>query len=115
LLEIREITADSIEYQHEKQLRDEMLRLPLGLRLTDYDTAQDADNFHFAAFNSASELVACVLLQPLSNTAVQLRQMAVRVDVQNQGVGKSLVEYAESQARAKHYKIIELLIPSSNS
>jgi predicted GNAT family N-acyltransferase len=108
LLEIRDITVDSIEYQQEKQLRNQILRFPLGLSLSDADTSQDDNNYHFAVFNPAGELIACVLLQPLNNTTVQLRQMAVRNDAQKQGVGRRLVKYAEARASAYQYKIIEL-------
>ena len=45
------------------------------------------------------QVVACLVLKPLANRQVRLRQMAVAAGFQRRGIGTRLVRYAESFLR----------------
>jgi len=97
---IREIKFGSVDYENELRLRNEVLRLPLGLVLGGKDTATDNVELHLGAF-SDSRLVGCLLLRMNSPEQVQMRQVAVDPSVHGQGVGRKLVEAFEEAARAR--------------
>lgn len=90
-LEFRSIPHDSEAYRLECELRNEVLRRPLGLDLRDDDLTAEAHQWHFGLFNGAS-LVACVIVMPLTRTEVKLRQMAVAPAAQGGGLGRLLLE-----------------------
>ncbi len=74
-------------------LRDEVLRQPLGMKLSAHDTAGEESQQHFGAFNG-ERLVACVVAHVISDSA-QFRQMAVAESERGRGVGKRLLVFAE--------------------
>ena len=84
-----------------------MLRRPLGIALSDRDTATDDKELHIAAFENG-EVVGCVLLRPLGAGVVKLRQAAVYDRCQGQGVGARLVKHAEDMARARGFEVMEM-------
>lgn len=88
---LREITYGTDEYAAECELRDQVLRKPLGLSLYDEDLGTERNQRHFALFEG-SELIACVVAAPVSATEVKLRQMAVAPDQQGRGLGRLLLE-----------------------
>ena len=48
-------------------------------------------------------IIGCCILTPVNNNTVQLRQMAVEKLYQGQGIGNSVLEFAEQQAKTKSY------------
>ncbi|QDT14916.1 GNAT family N-acetyltransferase [Alienimonas californiensis] len=92
----REIPFGSAEYRQEYELRDEVLRRPLGHRLADDDLSGEAEQLHFGLFDAES-LLACVVAVPLAPGDVKLRQMAVRPDAHGQGLGRRLMEAVEQE------------------
>jgi GNAT superfamily N-acetyltransferase len=101
----RRIMYGSDAYRAMLDLRREMLRLPLGLELMEADTAGEQDEHLVAAFEG-ERMIGCVVLRPLADGAVQLRQMAVRNDHQGRGVGSALVAFAETLARDEGFRRI---------
>lgn len=99
-LEIHEIQFGSPDYQREVALRQLVLRDPLGLRFSAEDLAKENSDVHFAAF-SDGKLVGCLLLSPVSPTALKMRQVAVDPGSQGLGIGRRLVEACEAFSRAK--------------
>jgi predicted GNAT family N-acyltransferase len=85
-------------------LRDEILRRPLGLEFHPQELAAEFDSIHLACYHSSWELVACLVLVPLPNAQMKMRQVAVREDQQGRGIGKLLVEASEVFARESGYK-----------
>ena len=85
-------------YDAALQLRENVLRKPLGIPLRDVDTADDATEELFCAL-SGERLIACLNLKPVDATTMKLRQMAVEPASQKSGVGSALVRYAEQWAR----------------
>ena len=95
------------EYEETVALRDEVLRNPLGLSYDPAELAGEKDSFHFA-LRDGSEVVACLVLKPLDERCIKMRQLAVRESSQGKGFGRELVSYAESFAKGKGYEEIVL-------
>ena len=89
--EFRPIPPVSAAYRLECELRNEVLRRPLGLDLRDEDLTAEADQSHYGLFEG-EKLLACVIVMPLTGTEVRLRQMAVSPAAQGQGLGRRLLE-----------------------
>lgn len=107
LLSIKEITYGSVEYQLEIELRSRVLREPLGLQFTEKELAKDVQDIHLGAFQD-SQLVGCVILSPLNQHQVKMRQVAVDFKVQGQGVGRKLVKAFEIKAQQLGFSEIHL-------
>jgi len=86
-------------------LRDEILRIPLGLKLSREDLEAEGDSHHLAGYVE-NRLVACLVLKPLGEGKVRLRQMAVAKSSQRKGIGSALMKFAESHARRLGYSEI---------
>jgi predicted GNAT family N-acyltransferase len=95
---ICEIAPGSREYRAAVDLRDAVLRKPLGLRLSAEDLDSEDHSRHVACF-LGDRLVACLVLRPLEGGDVRMRQVAVAPDLQRQGIGTELVEFSETLAR----------------
>ena len=95
------------EYEETVALRDEVLRKPLGLSYDPAELAGEKDSFHFA-LREGTELVACLVLKPLDEHCIKMRQLAVRESSQGKGFGRELVNYAESFAKERGYSEIVL-------
>ena len=106
-IEIREIEFGTMEYEQELLLRDDVLRKPIGLRLSAQDTELDQTDRHVAAFQN-SRLVGCCLFRQLESVSgevrsfqIKMRQVAVDPPAQGLGVGRKLIEYFETLSRAR--------------
>lgn len=88
-------------------LRHAVLREPLGLHFDPRELLAERDSFHLAC-RLGGRLVGCVVLKPLDNRQVRLRQMAVAEGFQRRGIGRRLVTYAESFLRRQGYREIVL-------
>jgi ribosomal protein S18 acetylase RimI-like enzyme len=97
----------STEYDETVALRDEVLRKPLGLSYDPAELSGEKDSFHFA-LRAGDQLVACLMLKPLEEERIKMRQLAVREDFQKKGFGRELVSYAESFAKERGFAEIVL-------
>ena len=95
------------EYDQTVALRNEVLRMPLGLAFSEEELPEEKDSFHLASW-SGDALMACLVLKPLTDTQLQMRQLAVRDDCRRKGAGRALVDYAESFALDHSYEEIVL-------
>lgn len=105
---IQEIPYASALYEASTHFREEVLRRPLGLTLSAQDVDGEDSQIHIAAVEGGTIIVGTVLLKPLPSGHVKLRQMAVSGALQGQGVGRKLVRFAETAARARGARIIEM-------
>jgi GNAT superfamily N-acetyltransferase len=101
------IDHGSREYQQMVQLRDDILRKPLGLHFTTEELESEKQNLMMGAFEDDSMLGCCMLVEEEPYT-VRLRQMAVINDLQGKGVGTALMNFAENLARDRGYKKITM-------
>lgn len=91
------------------QLRYAVLRKPLGLFFHEDDISQEYDQEHFGCYHTDShELVGCLLLRPLTEKAIKMRQVAIRPDLQGHGLGRFMVENSESWSRKHGFEVMEL-------
>jgi GNAT superfamily N-acetyltransferase len=106
VIDLREVAFGSDLYRALLAIRDAVLRKPIGMALRDKDTASDHAEFHLAAFDG-DKAVGCVLLKPLGQDVVQLRQMAVLDSHRGRNIGAMLVGYAEGFARQNGFSVVE--------
>jgi predicted GNAT family N-acyltransferase len=95
------------EYRQMVQLRDDILRKPLGLRLLDEELESEKNHILVAAFEDDKMLGCCMLVRQDDRT-VKLRQMAVLNNLQGKGIGRALMNFAENIARDRGYKVLTM-------
>lgn len=93
------------EWDATVQLRDRVLRQPLGLQFTKAQLDAERSDYHLAAYQDV-QLVACLILTPESDGHIKMRQVAVEGNVQGRGIGKALVAFAESFARGHGFTLM---------
>lgn len=106
-MRLEQIPYDSDAYHAACALRDAVLRIPIQLRLSENDVAGEESQLHCVARAEDDGVIGTVILKPLSDTQIKLRQMAVAADAQGQGIGASLVHFAEALARHHFFTLIE--------
>lgn len=95
----KRITTQSTEYAKEKELRNEVLRIPLGLILSPKDTEEENNQIHIVA-TEKDKIIGCVLIV-IEEDKARIRQMAVKETHRNQGVGKKLLIMAEQLVKQR--------------
>ena len=93
---IRTITINDVTaYQQVFDLREEILRKPIGLSLKNEDLGADANDMIVIAEQEGS-IIGCLMIQQTPDKdIVKLRQMAVAESSQGLGIGRMLVAGAE--------------------
>jgi GNAT superfamily N-acetyltransferase len=107
-IEVVIVPFGSLLYERAKVCREEVLLGPLGLRFSPQDIEGEESQTHIAAVDRQSTVVGAVILKPLSEYCVKLRQMAVARKEQGIGLGRKLVSFAEKTAEQRGFKEIEL-------
>lgn len=102
-----EIKFGSSKYFHCIDLRDEVLRKPLNMKISDQDVKGEDEQYHFAIFQNMV-IIGCVIAKPIGAGKVKLRQMAVDSNYQEQGFGKELIAKTEELLKNMGIKEIEL-------
>lgn len=92
---VREIAWNSAEYRQELELRQEVLRKPLGMNLYEQDLSAEERYFHFAAFAGEIMLGVC-MVSTEPDDCMQVRQVAVRETARGTGVGRQLIQFVET-------------------
>lgn len=93
-MQFLQVSYNSPAYQQVLDLRETVLRQPLGISLKNEDLSKEANDIILAAFEG-NEIRACLLLTPLEGGWYKLRQMAVAAAHQQTGLGRRLVGFAE--------------------
>lgn len=94
-------------------LRNHILRAPLGLSLTEEDIEQDKNNILIGAFEDEKMLGCCMLVR--EGDLLLLRQMAVLNDLQGKGIGRALLHFAEAITRDIGYRELNMYARKSVS
>jgi predicted GNAT family N-acyltransferase len=105
--EIRIAPHDSPEYWQAVDLRMRVLRIPLGLDLTEEQLVAEDTDAHLVAIE-ADRVVGCLVLTPKSGDIVKMRQVAVEPELQGSGLGTKMVAASEDWALQNGYQRIEL-------
>jgi N-acetylglutamate synthase-like GNAT family acetyltransferase len=102
-----QIEFGTVSYAESLNLRDEVLRKPLGLQFSDEELQQERNHFHLVCYEG-NKLAGCLVLVPLGDALVKMRQVAVAPWAQRRGVGRELTKFAEGLARQQGFKKISL-------
>ncbi len=101
------IDYGSKEYQQMLNLRNDILRKPLGLKFNTDELEQEKDEILIGAFEDEKMLGCCMLVKE-DEKSCRLRQMAVLNNLQGKGIGKALMIFAENIARDRGFKKITM-------
>jgi predicted GNAT family N-acyltransferase len=99
----REVAHQSKDYWDTVALRTEVLRKPLNMQFSQEELLREDDSIHLGAYNANGELLACLILKPVSATQVKMRQVCVSHIAQRTGVGTALVGFSETYAKGKGF------------
>ena len=102
---LKQIDHGSSDYQKAIQLRYSILRAPLGLNFSQEDLDNEKEHIHIASFED-DDLLGCCMLTKIDQHTLQLRQMAVKANLQRKGIGESIMSFAENIGRDKGYRRI---------
>jgi predicted N-acetyltransferase YhbS len=100
-------TRNADEYTQVWQLREDVLRKPIGMSLKNEDLSGDADDLIFIALHKG-DVVGCLMLHHVNDTTIKLRQMAVGQNWQGRNIGRMLVGAAERHSAAAGYHTVVL-------
>lgn len=89
-------------------LRDLILRKPIGLEFYPKDISMEYSSIHFAAYNDIDELLGTLVMKPLDEKQVKMRQVAVFMQHQKKGVGQLMVAVSEVFSRESGFSEIVL-------
>ena len=98
----REFHLGTKEYEQAIQLREAVLRIPLGLTLTEGELADEPNCCHLGGFEG-ERMIAVLLLRSLDGETVKMRQVAVHPEFQHVGMGSQLVAFAERFAKERGF------------
>ncbi len=102
-----DVEFGSSRYKELLDLRYKILLQPLGLKFLDSYREEEANFLHIGCIdNSTGELIGGLILAPIDDEEIRVMQVAVDVVHQGEGIGKKLIEYAESVAKKIGYSRI---------
>ena len=87
------------------QMRNDILRKPLGLTFSTDELEKEKDEILIGAFEEEKMLGCCMLVREDAHSC-RLRQMAVLNNLQGKGIGRALMNFAENIARDMGYRKI---------
>ena len=106
-VQIRQFSFNSEEYRNELELRDKVLRKPLGMNLYDENLEADKNDVHIGAFIN-NRIVGVLILTILNSNKLKMRQVAVDEDFRAMKIGTEMVRFAEEYSKEKGYSTMSL-------
>ena len=106
-VQIKEFGFNSEEYRNELELRDKVLRKPLGMNLYDENLEADINDVHIGAFIN-NRIVGVLILTRLNSKDIKMRQVAVDEDFRTMKIGTEMVRFAEDYSKEKGYSTMLL-------
>jgi predicted GNAT family N-acyltransferase len=106
-LQFRLINIRTPAYEAMVALRMEVLLNPIGIPRSYINAGKEAGDLLLGAYQD-QQLIGCCILTRVSETTVQLRQMAVAQSLQGLGIGAAILHYAEGLALEKGYRLLLL-------
>jgi GNAT superfamily N-acetyltransferase len=104
---LKQIDHGTTEYLKMVNLRDNVLRRPLGLTFDHDELMAEKDDILIACMDD-EEIMGCCILVRVNDNTVKLRQMAVLDNLHGKGIGASIMNFAENIARDKGFKIMTM-------
>ncbi len=102
---LKQIEHGTDDYHQMVNLRNEILRKPLGLSFDPEELEREKHDVLIGAFEDG-KILGCCMLTKVNNSTCRLRQMAVDIRLQRKGVGHALMNFAENLARDYGFKIL---------
>jgi len=99
-MSIQEVSPQSSDYKAALDIRERVLRKPLGMTFSDQDIAEDQADVHFV-IKDAGTVAGTVVMKPTNDGNWRLRQLAVEPKYQGQNIGGFLTRHCEGFARSK--------------
>lgn len=106
-MDIRIIEFNSEEYRKSLELRNKILRIPLGLNLYDENLENEYTDTHVGAFID-EKLVGILILTDVDFEKIKMRQVAVDDEFQGMGIGTAMIRFCEKFALEQGYGIITM-------
>lgn len=91
-MRIEIIKHGGAKYESTVALRDRVLRQPLGLQFTAEQLAAESTCTHVAGFVDGQAIACCVIAEQQQGW-FKIRQVAIDLDFQRQGLGRQLMEF----------------------
>ncbi len=104
---LKQIDHGTPEYLKMVNLRDNVLRRPLGLTFDHDELMAEKEDTLIACMDDEQVLGCCILVR-VDDNIVRLRQMAVLDNLHGKGIGASIMNFAENVARDKGFKIMTM-------
>ena len=106
-IDIEIVEFNSLLQKKSIELRNKILREPLGMAFTAEELANEKNQIHIVA-SIRDIVIGVVILKILCDTTLKMRQVAVDFDLQNTGIGKKMIQFSEEYAKENNFnKIIE--------
>lgn len=106
-MSLKQIDHGTEQYLQMVNLRDNLLRRPLGLTFNHDELVREKDDILIVC-TEEEKILGCCILTKLDDNTARLRQMAVADNIQGKGVGASIMNFAENLATDKGFKKIIL-------
>jgi len=107
MITYRQISTHDPEYAQEKELRNRVLRMPLGLTLSEQDLRGEDRQIHVAAVDERGAVIGCVLVA-FTEKGAKIRQIAVEKGHRGRGIGTKLMTGAEQIVRDRNLGSVTL-------
>ena len=90
-VEFTEINFNSTDWYKAVELRENVLRKPLGSRFTEAELEEEQEHIHVAGFLD-NELVATAVLVP-EGTSMKMQRVAVQENLRGQRIGSQMMTF----------------------
>ncbi|NTW67697.1 MAG: GNAT family N-acetyltransferase [Nitrospirae bacterium] len=107
MITYRQISTHDREYAVEKELRNRVLRKPLGLMLSEQDLQGEDEQAHLVAMDGTGTVVGCVLIA-FTEKGAKIRQIAIEERYRGRGIGTKLMKGAEQIVRDRDLGAVTL-------
>ena len=104
---LKQIDHGTAEYIQMIELREMVLRRPLGLSYSHDELARERDDILIVCTDDG-EMLGCCILTEIDKETVRLRQMAVPDKLHGKGIGASVIHFAENLAKDKGYRCVTM-------
>jgi predicted GNAT family N-acyltransferase len=94
-------------YKQALKLRQDILRTPLNITMTDKDIIGEDLDIHIGGFHDGVLIAYCIISR-IDNQVAKIRQVAVSSKLQGAGIGTKLMGFAEDVAMGKGFRTIHL-------
>ncbi len=104
---IKTVSFQSKEYQQLLELRNKILRIPLGMNIKNDPLHEEVEDIHIGYFKN-HKVIGGLILRDVGNQTFKIRQVVVSNDFQKKGIGQKMISFSEQYALRNGFNQIEL-------